>query len=673
LEPNLKCLNKEKKYSLNEFCENLSISVATGKNWLRLGKIIPSEMSNNKPVFYSEYIENFKQELLKGENTTLKTRRNKNFIYGSSIYNGYISETSENYSVIKNIIGIISANPDLLENLNLMLAECAIQLLIQCFGINSPQKTNLLKLYLEKKFTLTNYNKLIDDLIKDCSSKLEYICANPELFSIEYKYEQNEDILGLLYISCKNTGNRKENGAYYTPTNIVKILIKEIFDNNTSSKNKTLLEPCCGTGNFLLQLPEDFSLKNIHACDIDETSVQITRINLSLKYKSSDTTILYKQIQVCDYLKNKDTNFDYIIGNPPWGVLYSTEQKEIYKKTFKSAIGNNIEAYDLFLEHSLGKLTQNGVLSFVLPEAIMNVKSHQPIRELLIKSCLISYINYLGNTFDKVNCPSIIIQLKPNNGSPFTTIGTRVKCKKKEFLIDTDREISAKFMNFSIDNNEYKVLEKISKSTNYVYLKNNAEFALGIVTGNNNKYLTNSKSENNEIILKGSDISKYKIKEPSHYIKFDLKNFQQAAPEEFYRAKEKLIYRFISNQLVFAYDNSQILTLNSCNILIPQIKELDIKYIMAVLNSRIAQFIFAKTFQSVKVLRSHIEQIPIPKASPATKQKIINLVNKLLECTDRNEILKLYNNIDNEIKNLYNLNAAEYSIIKSTIGSNLLF
>lgn len=52
-------------------------------------------------------------------------------------------------------------------------------------------------------------------------------------------------------------------------------------------------------------------------------------------------------------------------------------------------------------------------------------------------------------------------------------------------------------------------------------LKNNADFALGIVTGNNKKYISNNKTADNEMILKGSDISKYHIKQSDNYIIFN--------------------------------------------------------------------------------------------------------------------------------------------------------
>ncbi|WP_334303208.1 TaqI-like C-terminal specificity domain-containing protein, partial [Coprococcus eutactus] len=52
------------------------------------------------------------------------------------------------------------------------------------------------------------------------------------------------------------------------------------------------------------------------------------------------------------------------------------------------------------------------------------------------------------------------------------------------------------------------------------------------------------------------------------FIASDISLYQQAAPERIYRAPEKLIYRCINRQLVFAYDESRHLTLNSCNLVI---------------------------------------------------------------------------------------------------------
>ena len=89
-------------------------------------------------------------------------------------------------------------------------------------------------------------------------------------------------------------------------------------------------------------------------------------------------------------------------------------------------------------------------------------------------------------------------------------------------------------------------------------------------------------------------------------------------------------------------------------------EELDIKYILAILNSSIVQFYFKKKFNSIKVLRSHIEQIPIPFISKDKQKEIINLVNKIID--GKKEYLQ---NLDKKIADIYEFSEKEYSYINS--------
>ncbi|MDO5403665.1 MAG: TaqI-like C-terminal specificity domain-containing protein, partial [Eubacteriales bacterium] len=207
---------------------------------------------------------------------------------------------------------------------------------------------------------------------------------------------------------------------------------------------------------------------------------------------------------------------------------------------------------------------------------------------------------------------------------------------------------------------------KIYKTKKCQYLKGQSTFALGIITGNNKKLISGKKNSMNEKILKGTDIDKYKIKDSDRYVVFCPESFQQSAPEKYYRASEKLLYRFISDRLVFAYDNEQRLSLNSCNILIPNIPGMDIKYILAVLNSSVAQFVYSRRFHSVKVLKSHLEQLPIPEASKE-EQAVIAAAALRLICLDKRlrpeQWQQLYLYLDKQIASLYGLSEEEYERI----------
>lgn len=220
---------------------------------------------------------------------------------------------------------------------------------------------------------------------------------------------------------------------------------------------------------------------------------------------------------------------------------------------------------------------------------------------------------------------------------------------------------------------EYRDLQKIAANKNTVFLRGHADFALGIVTGDNGKYVSNTPVPGSERVLKGKDIFRYRIRPSECCIAFRPESFQLVAPEALYRAPEKLLYRFISKELVFAYDSAGTLSLNSCNVVIPRLGGLSVKYVMAVLNSRIVQFIFKREFRSVKVLRSHIESIPIPKADGRQQQEILSAVRLIENEDDGTERVRLYNDLDLRIASLFSLSDAEYQVILNAVGSSILF
>ena len=143
------------------------------------------------------------------------------------------------------------------------------------------------------------------------------------------------------------------------------------------------------------------------------------------------------------------------------------------------------------------------------------------------------------------------------------------------------------------------------------------------------------------------------------------------APVEMYRAKEKLLYRFISEVPVFTYDNQQTLSLNSCNIVIPNIDGLEMKYILAILNSSVAAYFISKRFNSVKLLRSHIEQMPIPVVPIDVQASITKKVDRIMNSSEN--ISGLYEDLDADIMALYGLTIAQIDIIQSALNGKSKF
>ena len=83
---------------------------------------------------------------------------------------------------------------------------------------------------------------------------------------------------------------------------------------------------------------------------------------------------------------------------------------------------------------------------------------------------------------------------------------------------------------------------------------------------------------------------------------------------------------------------------------------------MAILNSRIAQFVFEKRFNSIKVWRSHIEDIPIPACRDEEQKVVAGMVDEMLKNPDNKE---LYDRLDMYIAELYGLTDDEYNVLMS--------
>lgn len=652
----------DERITLDQVCEILSISTATANNWIRLGKLAPCEDGR---TFEKAYIEKLVCEIKSDKDSRLKSRRNKKSVKGKVLYKDYV-ENENNRNVVGKILEECSNISE--EELRVIIAFFASQLYFQSRKIPAPNND-----FLKCAMTSDDYafRTLIADLLGNID--LNSVDRSNILFVFQQKVEfvPSEDTLGFIYISLQDLSQRKQAGAYYTPARIVKKLLDNLFDCGFSPEEKTYFDPCCGTGNFLIGLLErGVSVNRLYGQDIDEISVLVTRINMFLLNRELSNEQLYTQFTCGDTLKQTFPNsFSVILGNPPWGYDFTKEEKSFLLKHYKTGKSKVAESYDLFIEKGIELLENDGYLAYVLPEALLNVNSHYQARDLIVKKASFKFALYLGNAFSGVQCPTVILCVKKD--SKGTSEKCRVFCNDTVFVIGKDRHFDASLFSLNINDEQYDCLNAIESVQNPRYLANNAKFALGIVTGDNKKYIKNTKDDGFEVVLKGSDILRYAIKKNDNYIYFAPKSFQQVAPTELYRAEEKLLYRFISEVPVFAYDNKQMLSLNSCNIVIPEIPELNIKYILAVLNSSVAAYFISKKFNSVKLLRLHIEQIPIPAVSSDVQAAIIKKVDRIMSSSEN--ISSLYTDLDNDIMNLFKLSSNQIRVIQEALQGKSLF
>ena len=464
-----------------------------------------------------------------------------------------------------------------------------------------------------------------------------FLKENNDIFLDVFKFKlpkDEDDILGIIYQCLQNEGDKNKQGSYYTPETIVKNMISQM-DINSNTK---ILDPCCGTGVFLCK-SELEDPTNLWGVDIDKIAVLIAKTNLMVKYKEND---FIPNIFAFDFLENDNSNiikekFDYIITNPPWGADVSYISSAFFRQI------RSKESFSYMIVKSKEYLKKEGKIIFLLPESFLNVKLHCDIREYLLKRMRIEKITLYPNSFSGVLTKFISIKIKDEILDDYKF--SILDYSNDELYTNTVKEIEEgdNYIIPKLSEKDKKIIKKVY-SGEYNTLKNSI-WALGIVTGDNEGKIKKFQSENLERIYTGKDITEYRLLPAKNYIEYKRDNFQQVAPDRIYRAEEKLVYKFISKKLVFAYDSEKSLFLNSANILIPNIDGMSIKTCLAFLNSNLFKFVYMKLFGEIKILKGNLEKLPFPVISKEEDIIIENMVSKILQGDDSvkgNINLKIY-------------------------------
>lgn len=450
------------------------------------------------------------------------------------------------------------------------------------------------------------------------------------------------DLLGLVYQCFLYEGEKNIAGSYYTPQKIVRNMT-EHFD---FSHGETMLDPCCGSGAFLLAA--DAKTPNqLFGIDNDDIAAFVAKINLLIKYKNFDFA---PQVYCLNFLDNSfftrhwilNNQYDYIATNPPWGAMdnYYSSLSPITK-----------ESFGLFFLKSYTLLKNDGTIRFLFPEAILNVKTHKDLRSFMVNTAGIVKITTYDDTFTGVTTKYVDVECGARAKKDCFTVCSAAK----ERIINTSTIYETENLVFNLlSDNDTSIVRTVKENGRFT-LKNSI-WALGIVTGDNKRKLFSECGHGMEKIYTGKEISPYMLLPAKNYIFYDRKSLQQVARDEIYRAPEKLAYKFISKKLVFAYDNSSSLFLNSANILIPKIPNMSVKTVMAFLNSTLFQFMYMKLFGEVKILKGNLMELPFPEISEAENVQLSSLVDDILSGDKtksnmvNNYIFSLYNLTDDEIR-----------------------
>lgn len=469
-------------------------------------------------------------------------------------------------------------------------------------------------------------------------------------------WQEGKDVIGFIYQSIVTEGERNLTGQYYTNSNVVNYML----DNKHLADGETFLDPCCGSGAFLLFVQTN-TPECLYGFDINPIAVMIAGTNLLAKYSEHN---FIPNVFCLDFLKNDlfdikrqsiPVKFDNIYTNPPWGSdrdgLYIRNYPEIKSK----------ERSSMVIVESLKRLKTNGNLYFLLPTSLLKIKTHHDVRKYILLNSSIHRIDLYAERFDGVFTDYFSIKLSASRTTTQTYIVTTGNEIRRIKVSENDSK-AGKIILEQLTDIDNSIISKM-ESKRHDDLKH-SQWALGIVTGDNKNKVKKEKANGLEPIYAGKQVAPFKLLKESAYILFAPDSFQQCAKEEYFRAPEKLIYRFIAKYPIVAYDNQQCLCLNSANILIPELDGISIKSVAALLNSSLYHYYYSIKFSDIKVLKGNLQELPFPKLTKHQDDSLSNLVSSI-QTSDFS--VKQQQELDEVVYALFNITNTEQQQIYSRI------
>ncbi len=449
-----------------------------------------------------------------------------------------------------------------------------------------------------------------------------------------------------------------------------------------------VLDPACGSGAFLVRVfdwllaenqrvanilytqwdqiriwdSEDYFREilrnNIYGVDLNEESVEITKLSLWLKsaVKGKKLVTLDNNIKCGNSLiddpavagdKAFDWNiefadimgsgwFDVIVGNPPYvqsrNIKLSVERNFLWKKYRTDT--NHSDLYSFFIELSLTILNTKWILSFIIPTTILAIPSFKSIREYIVLNSHIQSIVTFNNikVFDDATINPIIISICKNKIQKATDI---YSYNHDIFFFNRIIPINTLSWDYAIDLDHSEKKSIIIDKVNTHELLDSMYNLIGwIRTGDDARFIgVNIDSSDSKKLIRWRDFSRYHSSWNGEYIWYRpdlMKEKQAAAPKEskLFEVNKKILIRMISGENFSATLDTQKMYLLQDNVILEKTPDMTLEYLLVLINSRIIQFLL--TTSNIAVTQSMLWKLRIPKISLIEQKPFIERADRML-------------------------------------------
>lgn len=174
---------------------------------------------------------------------------------------------------------------------------------------------------------------------------------------------------------------KKNGGIFFTPPSCIQGILA-LLRKSVSKKIHHILEPSCGSGEFISALAGEYPHARITGIEFHPLIYESVAKNFAGR---SNITIHHADFLSDAAIATAATTAstpppDLIIGNPPYFVM----KKDAVPKEYYPYFDGRPNIFALFIIKAAGLLQKGGILCFVLPSSFMNSSYYDKTRKYLV-------------------------------------------------------------------------------------------------------------------------------------------------------------------------------------------------------------------------------------------------------------------------------------------------
>lgn len=334
--------------------------------------------------------------------------------------------------------------------------------------------------------------------------------------------------------------------------------------------------------------------------------------------------------------------FDIVLANPPYLQLSKTEwATEEYIARLKArygTAGGRANTFIFFIHLGMELLKNNGTMSYIVPNTLLTQDYYEETRRLLLSRRLRSLVQYTRLPFENAVVENITFVVSKSKAAKNETVAII------EDDLDTPTPLASKPQSAFLANRNAAITIYAAEIMDEVFsrglptLDSMCHINQAIALKGDRKLSLRSANPDGEYfpLLDGRHIGKYVIRWDGVFLEYDENKIHSCKRQDIFLTPEKLFFRRVSENLMFAYDNQQFFALNT--LVVVNLKEgqtTSLKYLLALLNSSLMNYLYKKRFKSTKRVFSEIQarsvgQLPIAIAEAPDVATIAALVQLML-------------------------------------------